>query len=375
MTAVGPQVIQSAAEWATSASLEDLKNAAAAGDVKAQVRLGKRHFRAARDAHNEAAHWFRKAADGGDPNGAYMLARCYDLGVGVAADAHEALVWFSKASELGSRAADLSLWLSYRQGRGVAKDPGRAMEAVRRAAERGCVLSQKILASAYALGKDVPKDFAQAERYYGLAAAQGDADARNALRALPLDRHPVLRHRQRILVAVGYLFFGRYALTTHFSFAWLRVLVFVGLDLAVGAAVGVLLTFFGGKRMDRDVGDMSARLRLDVGQGKTVKSLLRRSLRILLIVPAEDGAFLVPLIWLGVHPVAVAISAALFALVHYPKFTWRFCISKALYIVAVALWVLPYGIWSATACHLLIDFMALGLLALTEALVPRTNAA
>lgn len=48
-----------------------------------------------------AAMWYRKAAEGGDEEAMYWLGQCYELGIGVEADAKEAAYWTEQAKEHG----------------------------------------------------------------------------------------------------------------------------------------------------------------------------------------------------------------------------------------------------------------------------------
>ena len=44
---------------------------------------------------------YRKAAEGGDEEAMYWLGQCYELGIGVEADAKEAAYWTEQAKEHG----------------------------------------------------------------------------------------------------------------------------------------------------------------------------------------------------------------------------------------------------------------------------------
>lgn len=75
----------------------------------------------------------------------------------------------------------------------------------------------------------------------------------------------------------------------------------------------------------------------------------------LLLVPAEDGLFLLPLLYVGISPISAAVAAFLFAVSHYPSFPWRFCLPKGVAYFFIALFILPYGIWSVIVAHLFMD--------------------
>jgi TPR repeat protein len=50
---------------------------------------------------SQAAHWYRKAADQGNPQAANNLAVLYERGTGVARDIHEAMKLYALAAEKG----------------------------------------------------------------------------------------------------------------------------------------------------------------------------------------------------------------------------------------------------------------------------------
>ena len=180
----------------------------------------------------DAVSIFQQLADNGSVEGAYYLARIYDLGQGgLQADAVEAFVYYKKAAEEGYVQAQFELAAMYDEGRGTAKDPEQATLWYRQAAEKGHVEAQVLTAETEfvravaaqsiaqtgagdavslndykrhlrnsvkwyraaaeqndsdalyvmgrlsASGEGVPKDFKAAVRYYKVAFAQGNAEA------------------------------------------------------------------------------------------------------------------------------------------------------------------------------------------------------
>ncbi|MNG22691.1 Localization factor PodJL [compost metagenome] len=53
----------------------------------------------------QAALWFRKAAEQGDADAQHALGRIYDSGQGVAQDISESYAWYSVAATNGSKGA------------------------------------------------------------------------------------------------------------------------------------------------------------------------------------------------------------------------------------------------------------------------------
>jgi len=93
---------------------------------------------------------------------------------------------------------------------------------------------------------------------------------------------------------------------------------------------------------------------------------LTRNPRYFFLIPAEDGFFLLPLLYIGLNPISAAIAAAVFAAAHYPVFPWRYCLPKGIAYFFVAIFVLPRGIWSVVVAHLLVDTAMFGLILLTK---------
>jgi TPR repeat protein len=70
----------------------------------------------------QAALWYRKAADQGDPQAQGNIGRLYDLGKGVPQDAVQAATWYRKAADQGQAKAQNTLGDMYSEGKGVPKD-------------------------------------------------------------------------------------------------------------------------------------------------------------------------------------------------------------------------------------------------------------
>ena len=85
----------------------------------------------------EAAKWWRKAAEQGDPIAQYNLGNSYHLGRGVPKDQVEAVKWTRKAAEQDDPPAQYNLGNSYANGEGVAKDTVEAAKWYRKAADQG----------------------------------------------------------------------------------------------------------------------------------------------------------------------------------------------------------------------------------------------
>ncbi|NOX42689.1 MAG: hypothetical protein GXP19_03005 [Gammaproteobacteria bacterium] len=70
---------------------------------------------------------------------------------------------------------------------------------------------------------------------------------------------------------------------------------------------------------------------------------------------AEDGVFLLPLLFIGIDPLSVGIASILFWVYNYPKFSKLYCTVKTIAFFIVGLWILPYGIWPVVLSHIIVD--------------------
>ena len=125
----------------------------------------------------EAAKWLRKAADQEDAIAQFSLGTLFENGQGVAKDIAEAAKWYRKAAEQGHAAAQTNLGALLQAGNGVEKDLPQAAMWHRKAAEQGFALAQANLGRMLASGQGVAKDSAEAVKWYRKAAEQGDATA------------------------------------------------------------------------------------------------------------------------------------------------------------------------------------------------------
>ena len=85
------------------------------------------------------AHWWRRAAELGDPWGASHLARAYEEGIEVPQDAAQALHWYQRAADGGDEFADAmrKVGLAFLHGRGVSQDQDQALMWLQKAEAAG----------------------------------------------------------------------------------------------------------------------------------------------------------------------------------------------------------------------------------------------
>src|SRR5215468_7055801 len=95
-------------------SLESLQKRAEKGNAEAQTALGTkyRNGEGVRQDLEQAARWFRLAANQGSAEAENDLGFLYDYGGGLPIDHQEAARWYRKAADQGRAAAALNLaWL------------------------------------------------------------------------------------------------------------------------------------------------------------------------------------------------------------------------------------------------------------------------
>ncbi len=88
-------------------------------------------------------------------------------------DYEEAAKWFRRAAEQGYARAQLNLGILYHDGDGMPQDDKEAVRWARLAAEQGFAPAQRILGVVYEYGQGVAQDYVQAHMWYNLAGGAG----------------------------------------------------------------------------------------------------------------------------------------------------------------------------------------------------------
>lgn len=159
-------------------SLRLFKIAASQGDRRAAVQVGNMMAGGkgvSRADFVEAATWFKKAADQGEPEGMLLYAECLLTGQGVEPDPPEAARLYSSAMALGEVRAKSKLAELYRKGVGVPKqDLPLAFRLFQEAASEGLLEAQGNLGVMIMNGESVPADAAKAIGLWKDGAQKGD---------------------------------------------------------------------------------------------------------------------------------------------------------------------------------------------------------
>jgi len=163
------------------------------GSVQQQIELAVAYLagKGVERDEKQAAYWYEKAANSGDPVAQLQIGFFYEAGIGVQRDSARAVAWFQRAVAGGSVAAKVNLGVAYMWGAGVRRDPGFATQLFREAAEKGSGPAACYLADAYYYGVGVPKDMDKAKHWLEVGAKRHDAQAELGLAIL------LLRDRDR----------------------------------------------------------------------------------------------------------------------------------------------------------------------------------
>ncbi|MCQ2288695.1 MAG: sel1 repeat family protein [Muribaculaceae bacterium] len=113
----------------TEQQIMTLKNAAVAGNKKAQNLLARHYTENKPVNYVEAVKWNTLVAEQGDVEAMKFLAACYEKGMGVARDGVEALKWYKKAAIIGDNRSCMIVAKCYEEGiNGCPKNPNEAFK-------------------------------------------------------------------------------------------------------------------------------------------------------------------------------------------------------------------------------------------------------
>lgn len=118
----------------------------------------------------QAAYWFKKAADQGDPQAQNELGYLYIWGIGVDKDAGQAFRWFARAAGGGWQQAKLNMAVLYMRGIGVARDPAFGRQLLEELAAKKNARAEDYLGVMYMDGDGVAQDSQAAEVWLSRSA-------------------------------------------------------------------------------------------------------------------------------------------------------------------------------------------------------------
>jgi TPR repeat protein len=156
--------------------------------------IGGRYF--AEKNYTEAAKWYRKSAEAGNPKGQNNLGYMYRNGYGVEQDNREAVGWYRKSAEQGYASGQYNIGYMYEKGYGVEQSYAEAGKWYRKSAEQGDEDAGKALTrilqmtgnteeetDPYAAGRTYynEKNYVEAVKCFRKSAGQGNAFGQNWL--------------------------------------------------------------------------------------------------------------------------------------------------------------------------------------------------
>ncbi len=157
-------LLQGAAATGDANALQQLRAAAAQGDVLAEYDLGTLYAdgRGVTKDPGQADLWFRKAANQGYAIAQYRLGRLYDATHGGISDDAQAAAWYQKAADQGLAEAQNDLGTMYANGQGVPQDYLQAIKWLTLAKQSGDPLAAPNLQQCLDMVSD--KDAAKAQK-------------------------------------------------------------------------------------------------------------------------------------------------------------------------------------------------------------------
>jgi uncharacterized protein len=170
------------------------------GSVQQQIELGAAYLagRGVPRDEKQAAYWYEKAANAGDPGAQQQIGFFYQAGFGVERDPARAAQWFERAVSGGLISAKVNLGVAYVWGLGVRKDPLFGAQLFRDAAQKGNGMGACYLGLMYYSGMGIPKDASQARHWLELGAKLHNVQAKYDL-ALMLSQEPDANSRDRAI--------------------------------------------------------------------------------------------------------------------------------------------------------------------------------
>jgi TPR repeat protein len=162
-----------------SSNVAELQTKAALGFVKQELELAAAYFagRGVPKDLAQAAYWYRKAADQGNPAAQVYLGYLYAAGLGVPQDTDEAIRWYRRAASSNSPLAEVNLAAHYMRGDGVKQDTAEALRLLRSADEKGYGRADAYLGWSSYIGSGVPVDHAAAEAWLKKGVKRHDPEA------------------------------------------------------------------------------------------------------------------------------------------------------------------------------------------------------
>jgi uncharacterized protein len=200
----GANVLAENASSISPHKLSQLKTKAEQGFVRQEMQLANAYFAGDGVPQDliQAAFWYERAAETGQPAAQNQIGYFYQAGIGVPVNLTRAAHWFQLAAASGLTLGTINLGVAYLQGLGVPKNSGTAEGLFTEAFHKGSGIAASYLGDMYFFGVGVPSNRATAENWYESGAKLHDPSASCKLGALYTGTD---NHVQDLHKAVGLL--------------------------------------------------------------------------------------------------------------------------------------------------------------------------
>ncbi len=162
-----------------------LKSAVSAGDPAAVFEIGRRYSEGAGTAKNleKASDWYERSAQLGYAPAQYIIGNFNEKGIGVEKNMARAVSWYELAAESGNVVAMHNLGVIYATPGTVADEPDmeNAFRWFNEAADHGVRDSQVNMGIFHTRGIGTNVDLVEAYKWFAVASASGDVDAKSKL--------------------------------------------------------------------------------------------------------------------------------------------------------------------------------------------------
>ena len=181
MTVAG--LAQPLVSHAVNPDIPRIQAGAEAGSISREIELGAAYLagRGVPRDEKQAAYWYEKAANSGDPAAQEQIGYFYQAGIGVERDPARAAVWFQRAVAGGLVSAKANLGVAYVWGLGVRKDPAFAVQLFRDAAQKGSGMGACYLGDMYYFGIGVTKSESDAKHWFEVGSKLHNIPAKTDL--------------------------------------------------------------------------------------------------------------------------------------------------------------------------------------------------
>jgi uncharacterized protein len=144
--------------------------------VEREIKLGNDYLSGHGVSKDEkqAAYWFEKAAQAGDPWAQQQIGFFYQAGIGVPSDPVRAVHWYQLAAASGLASAKTDLGVAYLWGSGVPMDKRMAVQLFQEATAKGDGHAATCLGNLYYFGGVLQRDDTAAEHWYRIGAKLRD---------------------------------------------------------------------------------------------------------------------------------------------------------------------------------------------------------